>query len=109
MQTLIFAIERSIVLTFMGLIFIIVSKLILGKYLHKKLPNLWIRMGLYSFVGVMGSTLDYSNYFAEEFVHLPLQILMVFLLTSFLWMYFLVLVSLVISSKIKGNNVPRSE
>jgi hypothetical protein len=87
LEILTFCIERAIVNSLVGFICVAVLIFLFGKLLVKFFKNDWIRVGIYSFVGLVGSLWDYSNMNADEFSKLPTYLFVCLILISFLWMF----------------------
>ncbi len=83
---LIFSTERAIANSAVGFICIAVLIFLFGKLLVRFIKNDWIRVGVYSFVGMVGTLWDYSNVNADEFSKLPTYLFVLLILASFLWM-----------------------
>ena len=108
MKLLTFAIERSIVLTSFGVLVIVIIKVLLGRFLISKVPNLWLRTCVYAFCGAVGIMYDYSNYFADEFSKLTADLFITVFVTSFAWMYLLVAPIAYLSFKRKEKKAEQS-
>ncbi len=87
MNILIFSAERAIANSAVGFIAIVVLTLLFGRLLSKFIKNDWIRVGIYSFVGMVGTVWDYSNVNADEFSKLPTYLFILIILLSLLWMF----------------------
>ena len=90
MNLIVFAFERSIVFTTLGLISALVIKIALGKFLMRKFPVFWKRISIYSLVSAIGIIFDYSNVNKNEYSQLTPDILFVFFITSFIWSFLLI-------------------
>jgi hypothetical protein len=94
MNTLIFAVERSIVHTTLGIIAVLIISYFFGKTLLQRVPNDWKRCGLYALVGALFIVFDYAflnEDFANEFSKLPFWLLLILYASSFIWTYILVI------------------
>ena len=90
MNLIVFAFERSIVFTTLGLISALVIKIAFGKFLMRKFPVFWKRISIYSLVSAIGIIFDYSNVNKNEYSQLTPDILFVLLITSFVWSFLLI-------------------
>jgi hypothetical protein len=87
MNILIFSAERAIANSAVGFIAIVILIFLFGKLLFRFFQNDWIRVGIYSFVGMVGTVWDYSNVNADEFSKLPTYLFILIILISLLWMF----------------------
>jgi len=99
MNFLVFAIERSIVFTTVGLLTALVIKLFFGKFLNRRVPVTWRRAVIYAAISALGIIFDYSNVAEKEFSNLPAYMFVVIFVTSFLWSFILIFPVAHISSK----------
>jgi hypothetical protein len=91
MNLLIFAFERSIVHSTLGIVAVLLLKLLASKYLLIKIPNIWLRCFLYAVFGALFIMYDYSSNYSAEFAQINFLYLLVIALSSIIWMYLLVI------------------
>lgn len=107
MNLLIFAFERSIVHSTLGIVAVLLLGLLMGKYLIKNIPNIWLRSFIYAAFGAVFVIYDYSNNYSAEFSQIELLYLLIISLSSLIWMYLLVIPFIYIS-EIKRNKASKT-
>jgi len=104
LNLLIFAIERSIVHSTLGIVAVLLFGLLMGKYLKKNISNIWLRSLIYAAFGAVFVIYDYSNNYSAEFSQIEFLYLLIISLSSLIWMYLLVIPFIYIA-EIKRNKV----
>ena len=110
MNTLIFAFERSITHSALGIFFILIIGFLFGKMFLKRVPNSWMRCFIYAFVGAFFIVFDYAflnEDFANEFSKLSILQLLIVYVTSFIWACILV-IPFVLFFAYRRNNKPKN-